>query len=84
MCKPDIHCALLAQWTCVKRRESNGEKTSVSTQISGMSMYVCVYGASKMLKLCSEFLITATALIPMVIKQQELSRRFENNSVREF
>ena len=41
--------------------------------------------ASKILKLCSEFLITATALIPMAIKQQlQLSRKFENTSVREF
>ena len=31
-CKPDIHCALLAQWTCVKKtreRLAMGEKTSV-------------------------------------------------------
>ena len=38
-----------------------------------------------MLKLCFEFLITATVLIPIVIKQQlQLSQKFENISVREF
>ena len=30
-CKPDIHCALVAQWTCAKVMKEQWEKTSVFT-----------------------------------------------------
>ena len=59
--------------------------TSVVGKVNGVSRANHWNEHKKILKLCSEFVITATVLIPMVIKQQlQLSRKFENTSVREF
>ena len=42
MCKPDIHCALVAQWTCAKVMKEQWEKPSVFTHFVRNSFILCI------------------------------------------